>query len=83
LLAHATCLAAFLSGYRICTRIVPTLPFWMSDTFRLSRSTRASFADIICCLVALGVAYFERKWLYRESELVVVGSENSQPISRS
>jgi hypothetical protein len=83
LLAHAMFLAAFLCGYRICTRIVPTLPFWMTDTFRLSRSTRASFADIICCLVALGIAYFERKSLYRESELVAVDSENYPPAARS
>lgn len=75
--AHAIFLTILLCGYRICTEIVPALPFWMSDTFPLPRSNRASFADIISCLVALGMAYFERKWLYRERQIVSGGSESS------
>ena len=66
--AHAIFMAILLCGYCICTEIVPALPFWMTDTFRLRYSARASFADILLCLAAFGMAYFERKWLYRERE---------------
>ncbi|HEY2472649.1 MAG TPA: hypothetical protein VGI45_32990 [Terracidiphilus sp.] len=83
LLAHAMFLTILLCGYRICTEIVPALPFWMTDTFRLKRSSRASFADIISCLVAFGMAYFERNWLYREPEIGGEGSEGSPPASWS
>jgi hypothetical protein len=79
-LAHAMFLVILLCGYRVCTQIVPALPFWMTDTFRTSRSSRASFADIISCIVALGMAYFERKWLYRESETVCSGSDDSASV---
>lgn len=75
--AHAAFLMILLCGYRICTGIVPALPFWMTDTFRLRRSARASLADILSCLVALGMAYFERKWLYRERQVIHEGSERS------
>jgi hypothetical protein len=68
--AHAIFLTILLCGYRICTEIVPAMPFWMTDTFPLRRSARGSFADITSCLVASGMAYFERKWLYREREIV-------------
>jgi hypothetical protein len=64
--AHAIFLTVLLGGYVICTDIVPKLPFWMTDTFRVGRSTRASVADIVVCAAALGMAYFERKWLCRE-----------------
>lgn len=83
LLAHAVFLMALLCGYRMCNEIVPTLPFWMTDTFRVSRSTEASFTDLFCTLIALGIAYFERKWLFRDSQLIRVGSVDSPPASRS
>jgi NADH:ubiquinone oxidoreductase subunit 2 (subunit N) len=65
LLAHAMFLTILLCCYRLSTFIVPMLPFWMTDTYRVSRSTRSSFAEIVPCLAALGMAYFERRWLYR------------------
>jgi hypothetical protein len=66
LLAHAMFLTILLCCYRICTYLVPALPFWMTDTFRLTTRSKTSFAAIVLCLAALGMAYFERKWLYRE-----------------
>jgi hypothetical protein len=59
-------LTILICGYRICTYMVPMMPFWMTDTFRLKRSGRVSFVDILLLLVATAMAYFERKWLYRE-----------------
>ena len=64
-LAHALFLTILICIYRICTYTIPTLPFWVTDTFQLRRS-RASFIDLMLFLVALAMAYFERKWLYRE-----------------
>jgi hypothetical protein len=64
-LAHALYLTILICGYRICTYMVPMLPFWMTDTFRKG-SGRASFVDILLLLAALAMAYSERKWLYRE-----------------
>lgn len=75
--AHAIFLTMLLCGYRICTEIVPAMPFWMTDTFQLRGASRASFADIIGCLAALGMAYFERKWLYRERQIVCGRSASS------
>ncbi len=66
LLAHALCLTILICGYRVCTYMVPMMPFWMADTFRLRHSNRASFIDILLFLTALAMAYSERKWLYRE-----------------
>lgn len=77
LLAHAIFLTILFCGYRICNGVVPALPFWMTDTFRLRYSGRASFADTISILLALGMALFERKWLYRETLLVSADSENT------
>lgn len=65
-LAHALYLTILICGYRICTYMVPMMPFWMTDTFRTKGSGRASFVDILLLLAALAMAYFERKWLYRE-----------------
>ncbi len=65
LLAHAMFVTILLCCYRLSTFLVPMLPFWMTDTYRVSRSTRSSFAEIVLCLAALGMAYFERRWLYR------------------
>ena len=65
-LAHALFLIALICGYRICTYMVPIIPFWMTDTFRVRHSNRASFLDFLLFFAALAVAYFERKWLYRE-----------------
>ncbi len=65
-LAHALFLTILICAYRICTYMVPIFPFWMTDTFRLRHSNRASFVDILLFLAALAMAYFERKWLYRE-----------------
>ena len=65
-LAHALFLTILLCCYQICTYIVPTLPFWMTDTYRLRGSNRASIVDIFLFLAALAMAYCERKWLFRE-----------------
>lgn len=65
-LAHALFLTILICAYRICTYMVPIFPFWTTDTFRLRHSNRASFVDILLFLAALAMAYFERKWLYRE-----------------
>jgi hypothetical protein len=82
LLAHAMFLTILLFGYLICTEVVPVLPFWMTDTVRLRHSGRASLADGFSFLVAFGMAYFERKWLYREPQIVCGSSEGSSPASR-
>jgi hypothetical protein len=66
LLAHATFLTILLCCYWVCTYMVPTLPFWMTDTFHPTSKTKTSFVEIVICLAALGMAYFERKWLYRD-----------------
>jgi len=66
--AHAMFLTILFCCFRISTFIVPSLPFWMTDTFVIRRGNRASIADIFLGLAALGMAYFERKWLYRELE---------------
>jgi hypothetical protein len=76
--AHTIFLAILLFGYRACITIVPTLPFWMTDTFRIRSSERLSLADLISCLAALGMAYFERKWLYRERRETAGLLENSR-----
>ena len=81
-LAHLIFLTILLCGYRICNEVVPALPSWMTDTFHLRWGTRASFADIISSLVAFGMAYLERKWLYREPPMVCEGQERLQPPSR-
>lgn len=49
--AHALFLMILLCCYQICVYVVPTLPFWMTDTFRLRHSSRASIIDI-CSLSA-------------------------------
>jgi hypothetical protein len=65
-IAHALFLTILLCCYRICVYVVPTLPFWMTDTFRLKRSNRSSIIDIFLLVAMVAIAYFERKWLYRE-----------------
>jgi hypothetical protein len=65
-LAHALFLAILLSCYRISVYVVPNLPFWMTDTFRLRHSSRASIIDILLFAATFAMAHFERKWLYRE-----------------
>lgn len=80
LAAHTLFLTILLCGYRICTEIIPSLPHWMTNTFRLRYSDRASFADIFSFFAALGMAYLERKWLYRERRMVGAEIENSQPV---
>jgi hypothetical protein len=75
-LAHALFLIVLICGYRICTYMVPTIPFWMTDTFRVRHSNRASFIDIVLFFAALAMAYFERKWLYRER----TAQENGVPV---
>lgn len=82
-LAHAIFLTILLCDYRICNEIVPALPFWMTDTFHLRFSNRASLADIISILLALGMALVERKWLYREIPLVSADSEKTASVSRT
>ncbi len=64
--AHALFLAILLCCYRICVFVVPTLPFWMTDTFRLRHSNRASTIDVLLLAATFAMAHFERKWLYRE-----------------
>ena len=64
--AHALFLTILLCCYRICVYVVPNLPFWMTDTFRLRHSSRASIIDIFLFAATFAMAYFERKWLYRE-----------------
>jgi hypothetical protein len=63
---HALFLTILLCCDRICVYVVPTLPFWMTDTFRLRHSNRASIIDILLFVGMFAMAYFERKWLYRE-----------------
>lgn len=80
--AHAMFLTVLLCGYRICTEIVPALPFWMTDTFR-SRGLNTSFADIALFLAAFAMAQFERKWLYRERETFrTSGNPPSKAVGR-
>ena len=67
--AHALSLTILLCCYRICAVIVSGLPFWMTDTIRLLRGNRTSFADILLGLAALGMGYLS-KWLYRERETI-------------
>ena len=59
LLAHAMFLTILLCCYRICTYMIRTVPFWMTDTLRLTSRTKTSFAEIVLSLAALGVAYFD------------------------
>jgi hypothetical protein len=66
--AHAMFLTILFCCFRISIFIVPSLPFWMTDTFVTGHGNRGSIADIFLCLAAFGMAYFERKWLYRKLE---------------
>jgi hypothetical protein len=77
LLAHAIFLMILLYGYRIVINVIPRLPFWMTDTFQIRYSTRASFADMLLFLAVLGMAYFERKWLYRQRQAPLGNSDSS------
>ena len=65
-LSHALFLTILLCCYRVCVYVVPSLPFWMTDTFRLRHSSRASIIDILLFAAMFAMAHFERKWLYRE-----------------
>lgn len=47
LLAHAMFLTILLCCYRICTYMIPTLPFWITDTFRPTSRAKTSFAEIV------------------------------------
>lgn len=81
-LAHLIFLTILLCGYSMCTEVAPALPFWMTDTFQLRWGTRASLTDIVSCFVAFGMAFTERKWLYRELPNVSESPERVQPPSR-
>ncbi|MDP4201037.1 MAG: hypothetical protein Q8902_15895 [Bacteroidota bacterium] len=75
--AHAMYLVFLFCFYRMSVYLVPTLPFWMTDNFRVSANTRASIADLLLCAAAYGMAYFERKWLFRECSTDICSSDNS------
>jgi hypothetical protein len=66
LLIHVAFLIILLCFLRISSYIVPSLPYWMTDTFR-ARRTRVSIADIIFFLAAMVMLFIERRKLYVES----------------
>ena len=77
LLVHAMFLAALFCSFQFCTYIVPSLPFWMTDTTIGRRGTSASIIEGVLYFGAFGMALFERWWLYRESKTTFSSSENS------
>lgn len=77
LLVHAMFLVALLCCFRLCTYVVLSLPFWMTDRGIGIRGTRASFIECVLYFGAFGMALFERWWLYRESETTFSSSEDS------
>ncbi len=67
LTSHCAFLVILLCLLRIFTVLIPSLPYWMTDTFNAGRGGRVSIADLVFIALASGLVYCERKWLYVES----------------
>jgi hypothetical protein len=83
LLVHSMFLAILLGCLQICTVIVPSLPFWMTDTYLGRRGVRSSFVECVLYFSVFGMAFFERWQLYREGDKTFSSSETAAPDSRA
>lgn len=65
--SHVVFLVILLCLMQIFCFLVPSLPYWMTDTFRAGRA-RYSVADIAFIALAAVLVYRERKWLFVERQ---------------
>ena len=76
LMIHVAFLAIILEILRIAPFILPSLPDWTTDTFRV-RGTSISIIDVLF-VIAMGLMYLiEGRWIYVESEMEASGTEGS------
>jgi hypothetical protein len=65
--SHVAFLVILLCLMQIFCFIVPSLPYWMTDTFR-ARGAPSSVADIVFMVLAAALVHVERKWLFVERQ---------------
>lgn len=63
---HSAFLIALFCLMQVSALIVPTLPFRLTDT-SAARGARFSLADVGFVLIAAVLVYFERRWLFIDS----------------
>ncbi|HEV2486322.1 MAG TPA: hypothetical protein VGT08_12390 [Terracidiphilus sp.] len=80
LLIHGTFLTILFCLLRFANLTVARLPYWMTDTFKAGRGTRASIAELIFVLACAAMFFVERRRLFVPSEADVSApeSESSQ-----
>jgi hypothetical protein len=79
---HLTFLALLLGFMKLAPRIEPSLPNWLTDTFR-ARGSEYSIFDILFICAMLGMHLIERRWLYVESATNFSGTEDKSSQSSS
>jgi len=83
---HLAFLTILLGFMKLAPWIKPSLPDWLTDTFR-ARGLEVSIFDILFIFAMIGMHLIERRWLYAESATNFSGKEDkssrSSPANRN
>ena len=79
---HLAFLAILLGFMKLSPCIKPSLPNWLTDTFR-ARGLEVSIFDILFIFAMIGMHLIERRWLYVESATNFSGTEDKSSQSSS
>jgi len=66
LASHSAFLVFLFCFMRVFNFIVPSLPYWMTDTFNAGKGNRLSIADFVFMALTAVLAFVERRWLFVE-----------------